>query len=103
MVNYLVWISLGAIMGWLASQIRLPNGRRDTPVDIPVGMLGAFVAGLVFTPLFGIHLTQPAAFSLLASEVSLLGAILLLGVVKFFRRRGAEAARTRPNVSTHSR
>jgi len=92
MVNYLAWIILGAIMGWLASLIRLPSGHRDIRIDIPVGIIGAFVAGLVFTPLFGIHLTHPNDFSLLAAEVSLPGAIILLGIVKFFRRLAASAA-----------
>jgi uncharacterized membrane protein YeaQ/YmgE (transglycosylase-associated protein family) len=92
MVNYLAWIILGAIMGWLASLIRLPSGHRDVRIDIAVGVIGAFVAGLVFTPLFGIHLTNPNDFSLLAAEVSLPGAIILLGIVKFFRRLAASAA-----------
>jgi uncharacterized membrane protein YeaQ/YmgE (transglycosylase-associated protein family) len=92
MVNYLVWIILGAIMGWLASLIRLPNGRREVRIDIAVGIIGAFVAGLAFTPLFGLGSANPSDFSLLALEVSLLGAIILLGVVKFLRRLGASAA-----------
>ena len=92
MVNYLLWIIQGTIMGWLASLIRLPNGRRDVRIDIGVGVVGAFIAGLVFTPLFGIRLTNPNDFSLLAAEVSLPGAIILLGIVKFFRRLAASAA-----------
>jgi uncharacterized membrane protein YeaQ/YmgE (transglycosylase-associated protein family) len=92
MVNYLVWIILGAIMGWLASLIRLPNRHRDARVDIAVGVVGAFIAGLLFTPLFGYRSTNPSDFSLLALEVSLLGAIIFLGVVKFLRRLGASAA-----------
>ena len=92
MANYVAWMMVGAFLGWLASLIRLPNGHRDTPVDIAVGVVGAFVAGLVFSPLFGIHLANPNDFSLLAAEVSLPGAIILLGIVKFFRRLGARAA-----------
>jgi uncharacterized membrane protein YeaQ/YmgE (transglycosylase-associated protein family) len=92
MINYFAWVILGAVMGWLASLIRLRNGHRDTVIDIGVGVTGAFVAGLVFAPLFGIRLANPADFSLLALEVSLLGSIILLGVVKFFRRLAASAA-----------
>jgi uncharacterized membrane protein YeaQ/YmgE (transglycosylase-associated protein family) len=92
MVNYLAWIIVGGIMGWLASLIRLPDGRRDVRIDIAVGAIGAVIAGLVFSPLFGIRLANTTDFSLLALEVSLLGAIILLGVVKFFRRLGASAA-----------
>jgi uncharacterized membrane protein YeaQ/YmgE (transglycosylase-associated protein family) len=92
MVNVIVWVSLGASLGWLASLIRLPNGHRDTPIDVAVGVIGAIVAGLLLAPLFGIHPANPSDFSLLAAEVSLLGAISLLGVVKFFRRLSVRTA-----------
>jgi len=92
MVNFMVWLILGAIVGWLASRIRLPNAQRGTLIDIVVGAAGAFVAGLVFTPLFSPGPISQNNLSLPALEVSLLGAVILLGVVKFFRRGGATAA-----------
>lgn len=92
MANFIAWLFVGAVLGWLASLIRLPNGHRDTGIDIAVGVMGAFIAGLMFTPLFGLRPANPGDFSLLALEVALLGAIILLGVVKFFRQLGASAA-----------
>jgi uncharacterized membrane protein YeaQ/YmgE (transglycosylase-associated protein family) len=91
MINLVVWLILGASLGWLGSLIRLPNGHRDTVIDIVTGAGGAFIAGLVFTPLFGLPSAHPADFSLVALEVAGLGAIILLGIVKFFRRLGARA------------
>ncbi len=62
------------------------DGRQSTIIDIVVGCVGAFVAGLVLTPFFGISTINENNFSLPALLVSLLGAIILLAVIKFFRR-----------------
>ena len=43
------------------------------------------------TPLLGISTINQSNFSLPALVVSLLGAIILLAIVKFFRRRGVFA------------
>jgi uncharacterized membrane protein YeaQ/YmgE (transglycosylase-associated protein family) len=52
MVNFLVWIIVGGIIGWVASSLM---GRREgLLLNIVVGIVGAFVAGIVLTPYFGI-------------------------------------------------
>lgn len=88
MVNFIVWIIAGAIIGWIASMVMGTNGRQGTLLDIVVGVVGAFIAGLVLTPLFGISTINQSNFSLPALLVSLLGAVILLAVVGFFRRGG---------------
>jgi uncharacterized membrane protein YeaQ/YmgE (transglycosylase-associated protein family) len=50
--------------------------------------VGAFVAGWFLTPLFGITTINQNNFSLPALLVSLLGAVLLLAVVRLFSRGG---------------
>jgi uncharacterized membrane protein YeaQ/YmgE (transglycosylase-associated protein family) len=55
-------------------------------MNIVVGIVGAFLAGLVLTPLLGIGTINDSNFSLPALMVSLLGAIGLLAIVSFFRR-----------------
>ena len=86
MVNFIVWLIAGAIIGWLVSRIMGTNGQQGLVLDIVVGVVGAFVAGLVLTPLFGISTINQNNFSLPAMRVSLLGAILLLVVVSRSRR-----------------
>lgn len=88
MVNFIVWIIAGAIIGWIASMVMGTNGQQGTLLDIVVGVVGAFIAGLVLTPMFGISTINQSNFSLPALLVSLLGAVLLLAVVGFFRRGG---------------
>lgn len=86
MINFTVWIIVGGIIGWIASMIMRTNTQQGTLLDIIVGIIGAFVAGLVLTPLFGISTINQGSFSLPALLVSLLGAIILLAIVNLFRR-----------------
>jgi len=91
MINFIVWLIAGAIIGWVASMIMHTNGQQGTLLDIIVGVVGAFVAGLVLTPLFGISTINESNFSFPALMVSLLGAVILLAVVGLFRRGSARA------------
>ena len=84
MLNFIIWIIVGGIIGWVASLImRSPEGIL---LNIIVGIVGAFLAGLVLTPLFGISSINAGNFSLPALLISLLGAVILLAVVNLFRR-----------------
>ena len=85
-MNFIIWIIAGAVIGWVASVIMHTNSRQGLLLDILVGIVGAFVAGFVLTPLFGISTINQNNFSLPALLVSLMGAIILLAVVSLFRR-----------------
>jgi len=86
MVNFIVWIIVGAIIGWVASKIMGTSGRQGLLLDIVVGIVGALLAGWFLTPLFGITTINQANFSLPALLVSLLGAIILLAIVRVISR-----------------
>jgi uncharacterized membrane protein YeaQ/YmgE (transglycosylase-associated protein family) len=88
MINFVVWLIAGAIIGWLASRIMGTSGQQGLLLDIVVGVVGAFVAGWFLTPFFGVSTINQSNFSLPALLVSLLGAVILLAVVKLFTRRG---------------
>jgi uncharacterized membrane protein YeaQ/YmgE (transglycosylase-associated protein family) len=64
--------------------------RRDAQqgflLDIVVGIVGAFLGGLLLAPLFGTGTINQGDFSLSGLLVSLLGAIVLLAIVNLFRR-----------------
>ena len=84
-MNFIIWLIVGAIVGWVATSLM---GRRDgLLMNIIVGIVGAFVAGYVLTPYFGISTINQNNFSLPAILVSLGGAIILLFVVSLFTRR----------------
>jgi uncharacterized membrane protein YeaQ/YmgE (transglycosylase-associated protein family) len=86
MVNFIVWIIAGAVIGWVASKIMGTSGRQGLLLDIIVGIVGALLAGWLLTPLFGISTINQSNFSLPALLVSLVGAIILLAVIRLVRR-----------------
>ena len=86
MLNFIIWIFLGGIIGWVASLIMRTDREQGALLNIIVGVVGAFLAGLILTPLFGISSINSGNFSLPALLISLLGALILLAVVNLFRR-----------------
>jgi uncharacterized membrane protein YeaQ/YmgE (transglycosylase-associated protein family) len=87
-MNFIIWLIVGGIVGWVASIVMGTNGQQGLLLNIIVGIVGAFVAGLVLTPLFGIATINQNNFSLPGLLVSLTGAIILLAVVSLFRSSG---------------
>ena len=84
-MNFIIWLIVGGIVGWVASMMMGTNGQQGLLLNVIVGVVGAFVAGLVLTPLFGIATINQNNFSLPGMLVSLVGAIILLAVVSLFR------------------
>jgi len=80
MINLLVVIIVGAIIGYVASMIMKTRGGLLT--DIIVGIVGALLAGY----LFGKTLFTSGNFSVESLLFSLLGAVILLAVVKLLFR-----------------
>ena len=79
-MNFIIWLIVGGIIGWLASIVmKRPEG---TILNIVVGIVGAFIGGLIFA---GGDINN-APLTLYSFLVSLLGAIILLAIVNLFRR-----------------
>jgi len=88
MINYIIWIIAGALVGWVASLIMRTNRRQGLIADIIVGIVGAFVGGYLLTPLFHVSTINQGNFSLPALLVSLGGAVILLLLFKLLRNVG---------------
>jgi uncharacterized membrane protein YeaQ/YmgE (transglycosylase-associated protein family) len=86
MINFIVWLILGGVIGWLASLVMRTDAQQGIILNIVVGIVGAFLGGLLLSPLFGISTINQSNFSLGALFVSFLGAIILLAIVNLFRR-----------------
>jgi uncharacterized membrane protein YeaQ/YmgE (transglycosylase-associated protein family) len=86
MINFIVWIIVGGLIGWIASIVMRTDAQQGLLLNIIVGIIGAFLAGLVLTPLFGVGSINQGDFSLPSLLISLLGAIILLAIVNLFRR-----------------
>jgi len=88
MINFLIWIIAGAVIGWVASLIMRTNSRQGLIADIIVGIVGAFLGGYFLSPIFNVSTINEGNFSLPALLVSLGGAIILLAITKLFRNIG---------------
>src|SRR3546814_17954326 len=62
---------------WLASIIMRTNAQQGILLNVGVGIVGAFLAGLVLSPLLGLPSILAGRFSLGALLTSLLGAVIL--------------------------
>ena len=81
MVGILVWLVVGGVVGWLASMVMRTDAQQGIILNIIVGIVGAFLAGLL---LGGGSINN--AITIESFLYSLLGAIVLLAVVNLVRR-----------------
>ena len=88
-MNFITWIIVGGIIGWLASIVMKTDARQGLFLNIIVGIVGAFLGGMFLSPLFGVGTINSNNFSLPGLFVSLLGAIILLAIINLFRRSSA--------------
>jgi uncharacterized membrane protein YeaQ/YmgE (transglycosylase-associated protein family) len=86
MMNVIVWLVVGGVIGWLASLVMKTDNQQGILLNVVVGIVGAVVAGWVISPLVGAGTINQGNFSLPSLVVSFVGAVILLGVVNLFRR-----------------
>ena len=86
-MNFILWLIIGGLLGWVASMIMGTNDKQGMFLNVIVGIVGAFLGGLVLAPLFNTGTINQGDFSFSSLLVSLVGAVLLLAIVNFFRRR----------------
>ena len=86
-MSFILWLIVGGLLGWLASMIMGTNDTQGKLLNVIVGIVGAFLGGLVLAPLFGTGTINDYDFSFSSLIVSLLGAVVLLFIVGLFRRR----------------
>jgi uncharacterized membrane protein YeaQ/YmgE (transglycosylase-associated protein family) len=87
-MNFIIWIVIGGVIGWLASLIMRTDGQQGILLNVVVGIVGSLLGGWFISPLVGSATINQGDFSLAGLGVSLLGAVLLLAAVSLFRRTG---------------
>jgi uncharacterized membrane protein YeaQ/YmgE (transglycosylase-associated protein family) len=83
---FLIYIIVGGLLGWIASIIMRTNAQQGILLNIVVGIIGAFLAGIILTPMLGISTINQGNYTLGAVIVSLLGAVILLAIVNMVSR-----------------
>lgn len=81
MIGLILWLAIGGIVGWLASLIMRTDAQQGIFLNVIVGIVGAFVAGLIFN---GGTINQVVTIQTFL--VSLVGAVVLLAIVNLVRR-----------------
>jgi len=85
-MNFIIWIVVGGILGWLASLVMRTDAQQGLLLNIVVGIIGALLGGWLLAPLFGTGTINQNDFSMSSLLVSFLGAVILLAIVNLFRR-----------------
>ena len=86
-MGFILWIIVGGLLGWVASMIMGTNDTQGKLLNIVVGIVGAFLSGLLLAPLLGTGTINQGDFSVGSLLVSLVGAVVLLWLVNMFRRK----------------
>jgi uncharacterized membrane protein YeaQ/YmgE (transglycosylase-associated protein family) len=81
-MGIILWIIFGAIAGWIASLIMKTDAEQGTFLNIVVGVVGAVLGGWLMS-FFGYG--GVTGFNLYSLLVAVLGAVVLIAVVRAFR------------------
>ena len=84
MINIILWIVFGALIGWVASLIMGTDDEQGAVANIAFGVLGAIIGGFI-ARFFGAD--GVTGFNITSFIVSLGGAILLIWIYRMFSRR----------------
>ena len=82
MIGFIVWVVIGGIIGWLASIVMRTDGQQGLFLNVIVGIVGAFLAGLVV----GGGQINAENYSVTSLIASFVGAVVLLAIVNVVRR-----------------
>ncbi len=85
-MNFIIWLVVGGIIGWLASMVMRTDAQQGVVLNVIVGIIGAILGGWLISPLIGAGTINQNDFSLAGLIVSFLGAVILLAIVNLFRR-----------------
>lgn len=80
-MGIIIWIIFGALVGWVASMVMESSGGLLW--DIVVGIVGAVIGGFIMN-LFGYG--DVNGFNLYSFLVALLGACVLIAILRAVRR-----------------
>lgn len=87
-MEIITWIAVGALAGWIASKIMKTDAEMGAMANIVVGIIGAFIGGFLVRMFTG---AAPDTFSIMGVIVAIIGAVVLLAIVKAMTGRTAHS------------
>jgi uncharacterized membrane protein YeaQ/YmgE (transglycosylase-associated protein family) len=85
-MGIILMLIVGGLIGWVASMIMRTDAQQGIFLNIVVGIVGAFIGGLLFSGFLGGAPITSGELSIPSLLVSLLGAVVLLAIINLFRR-----------------
>ena len=52
-MNFIIWLIVGGVIGWLASIVMKTNGQQGIILNVVVGIVGALLGGWLISPMVG--------------------------------------------------
>ena len=87
MINFIVWLLVGALIGWLASMVMRTDAQQGGLLNIVVGIVGAMLGGFLLPLLgFGGSNINNNDFSVSGLLVAFVGAVILMAIVNLAQR-----------------
>ncbi|SNS83353.1 Uncharacterized membrane protein YeaQ/YmgE, transglycosylase-associated protein family [Sphingomonas laterariae] len=87
MINFLLALIMGGIIGWLASKVMNTDAHQGVFLNVVVGCIGSMFGGWLFSFLTGgTHNLRDAPFNPMTLLVAFGGAVVLLGILNLIRR-----------------
>lgn len=82
-MNFIIWIVVGALAGWIASMIMKTDAQMGALANIIVGVVGALLGGWV-VGLFGYNVAE-GELSIPSILTAIIGACILIAILKAVR------------------
>lgn len=81
-MGIILWIIFGALAGWIASLIMKTDAQQGAMANIIVGIVGAFIGGLIMS---FIGKSPVNGFNLYSLLVAILGSVVLIWLMRAVR------------------
>jgi uncharacterized membrane protein YeaQ/YmgE (transglycosylase-associated protein family) len=81
-MGYILWIIFGGLVDWIASLIMKTDAQQGVILNIIVGIIGAVIGGWLMNFFGEVAVT---GFNFYSFFVALLGAVVLIAIVKMLR------------------
>lgn len=82
-MGIILWIVFGALVGWISSLIMKTDSQQGAVLNIVIGVIGAVIGGWLMNTFGESGVT---GFNLYSFLVALLGAVILIAVMRFAQR-----------------
>ena len=81
-MGIIFFLILGGVAGWIASLIMSTDGSQGVLANVAIGIIGAFVGGMLFNVFGGVGVT---GFNIWSLVVAVVGSVVLIWLLKLVR------------------